>query len=274
MQKDNSLSPRLILHIPHSSLHIPFMDGFVENEELIRQEMVKLTDWCTDLLFFSKDDIMLLPDYSRLFCDVERFADDCQEVMAQSGMGVLYEKTDKGELLRTITPELREKIMRFYYRKHHANFTEAVKNQLEQHYQAVIIDCHSFSDVPFERDLNKDPNRPDINIGTDPFHTPGNLLQLTREYFESAGYSVGINWPYAGTIVPESFYLKEKRVHSIMIEVNRKLYLNETSDDPGENYYITEMAIRKYLRMVKENYGFIEKEEPVMAENEDEEKKT
>jgi hypothetical protein len=43
-------------------------------------------------------------------CDTEQFSDDSQEVMAQYGMGVLYEKKTnrcRGELLRNVTPELR-----------------------------------------------------------------------------------------------------------------------------------------------------------------------
>ena len=35
--------------------------------------------------------------------------------------------------------------------------------------------------------------------------------------------------PFAGTIVPMKYYEKDKRVYSVMIEVNRKLY----TDAPG-----------------------------------------
>lgn len=256
MKKANPQFPRLILHIPHSSNNIPFMDGFVQNEKLILNEQLKLTDWYTDELFYSEDDIMLVPKFSRIFCDVERFADDMQEVMAQYGMGVLYEKTDTGEPLRNVTPEIRETILSLYYRKHHASFTAAVSKELELHDQVVIIDCHSFSDTPFLRDLNNDQNRPDINIGTDPYHTPEKLLTFSREYFSSAGYSIGIDWPYSGCIVPSSFYQKDKRVHSIMIEINRKLYLNEDASRNEQDFLNIERIIHDYLKKVKITYEF------------------
>jgi len=41
------------------------------------------------------------------------------------------------------------------------------------------------------------------------------------------GYSLGMNQPYSGTIVPQAFYRKDRRVASIMIEVNRFLYMDE-----------------------------------------------
>jgi N-formylglutamate amidohydrolase len=86
----------LILYIPHSSTHIPFQDGYVVKEAVLQSEMLKLTDWYTEDLFFSAEDKMVMAPFSRIFCDVERFEDDAQEPMAQLGMGMLYEKTDDG----------------------------------------------------------------------------------------------------------------------------------------------------------------------------------
>ena len=45
------------------------------------------------------------------------------------------------------------------------------------------------------------------------------------------GWRVERNRPYDGTMVPGSFLHKDARVHSIMVEVNRSLYMNE---DTGE----------------------------------------
>ena len=55
-------------------------------------EMLKLTDWYTDDLFYSENNEMIIAEFSRICCDPERFTDDNLEVMAQYGMGVLYEK--------------------------------------------------------------------------------------------------------------------------------------------------------------------------------------
>ena len=42
--------------------------------------------------------------------------------------------------------------------------------------------------------------------------------------FEAFGYRVAIDSPFSGTIVPLKHYHKDKRVESVMIEVNRSLY--------------------------------------------------
>ena len=73
------------------------MEGYLVDANSLAKEMLKLTDWYTDDLFYSIDDEMIKAEFSRIFCDVERFSDDAQEIMAQFGMGVLYEKNDDGE---------------------------------------------------------------------------------------------------------------------------------------------------------------------------------
>ena len=45
--------PPLILHVPHASTHIPFTDGYL-NEETIAREIQLLSDWYTDELFGNK----------------------------------------------------------------------------------------------------------------------------------------------------------------------------------------------------------------------------
>ena len=241
---------QLILHIPHSSTEIPDREGYVLNESSIDKEILKLTDWYTDDLFNSASAIMVVAEFSRIYCDPERFADDEQEEMARSGMGVLYERTDEGELLRIVTPVLKEKVLSQYYRPHHIRLSEAVKNQLNTFSKATIIDCHSFSDMPFVRDLNSKPNRPDFNIGTDSFHTSPILIDTSAEFFQKKGFTVGIDWPYSGTIVPVEYYKKNKQVQSIMLEVNRKLYLKAGSNERSENYPEVKKIVQQYLKTI------------------------
>jgi len=193
---------KIILHVPHSSTTIPLTDGYVINKDAIAKEILELTDWYTDDLFQSDEDEMIKADFSRILCDPERFTDDSQEIMAQFGMGVLYEKKDDGEVMRNVTPELRARVLKEYYQKHHAKLSNAVNRQLHLFGKALILDCHSYPSKPLNRDLDKNSDRPDFNIGTDAFHTPKHLIEISEAFFEKAGYTLGIDWPYKGSIVP------------------------------------------------------------------------
>ena len=238
---------KLILHIPHSSTFIPDKDGFVLNDELLINEIIKLTDWYTDDLFHSEKDEMIVAEFSRIFCDPERFAEDEKEEMASVGMGVLYEKTDNGNLMREVSPELRSNILTNYYWEHHQRLNEAVNEQLANYGKAIIIDCHSMSDIPFIRDKDQKSKRTDFAIGKDIFHTNEELQQTTINFFTDRGIDVAINSPYSGTIVPMEHYQKNENVQSIMIEINRKLYLKENSNQKSENYNNVKNIIQEYL---------------------------
>ena len=78
--------------------------------------------------------------------------------------------------------------------------------------------------MPYENDQRRD--RPDICIGTDSYHTPREIEKELECFFRKSGYSVAINSPFAGAIVPLRYYRKDSRVQSIMIEINRRLYIN------------------------------------------------
>ena len=242
---------RLILHIPHAATNIPLTEGYLVSETILNQEILKLTDWYTDDLFENNEDVSIKAPFSRIFCDTERFSDDSQEVMAQYGMGVLYEKTDSGEPLREVTAELRTHIVENYYWKHHNRFSDAVRNQLAENKTATIVDCHSYPSNPILRDLDQNPNRPDFNIGTDDFHTPKNLIDVSIAFFVKKGYSLGVDWPYKGAIVPLQYYTKDQNVQSVMLEINRGLYLNEPSNEKSVRYPKIKQVVQEYLNVIR-----------------------
>ncbi len=242
---------KIILHIPHSSTNIPFKEGYVVDSFSLEKEILKLTDWYTDDLFYSNEDEMIKADFSRIFCDPERFTDDSQEIMAQYGMGVLYEKNDEGETIRIVTPELKQKVLTEYYWKHHEKLSKAVNNQLNLFKKALIIDCHSYPSIALKRDLDKNPVRPDFNIGTDSFHTPKKLVELAVSFFENEGYTLGIDWPYKGSIVPLEHYNKNSNVQTIMLEINRALYLNEPTNEKSARYLEIKKITSKFIKTIK-----------------------
>jgi N-formylglutamate amidohydrolase len=245
------MDKKIILHIPHSSTKIPLYEGYLVDSTVLDNEILKLTDWFTDDLFYSDEDEMITAEFSRIFCDPERFTDDSKEVMAQYGMGVLYEKSDEGEEIRKVTPELKEKVLTSFYWKHHHKLSLAVKNQLDCYGKAIIIDCHSYPSKPLKRDLDKNSKRPDFNFGTDTYHTSKELIDLSISFFENAGYTVGIDWPYKGSIVPLEHYQKNNTVQTIMLEINRGLYLNEPSNEKSESYLKVKEIAQQFIKTIK-----------------------
>ena len=249
-ESEKEMKQKVILHIPHASTAIPESEGFVVNDDFLKKEILKLTDWYTDDLFHSDRDEMIAATFSRIFCDPERFPDDAQEVMAAQGMGVLYEKSDCGQVIRNVAPELRERVLERYYAIHNRRLSEAVKSQLNIFGKAIIIDCHSFPSRPLNRDLDKTMPRPAFNIGTDPVHTPKYLEEAAVSFFTERGYDVGVNWPYSGSLVPMEYYGIEPNVQSIMLEINRSLYMDEPTGTRSEGYAGIKQVTGAFIGMI------------------------
>lgn len=233
----------MILHIPHSSTNTK---GYKLNNKC--QELHKMTDHFTDELYQNEDATTLVFGVSRLICDVERFCDDEQEDMIRFGMGVCYTTTTKGEELRVVSPSDKEHILNTYYHPHHKALEVAVDKELQESTTSLIIDCHSFPDTAYYFNSDYKLKRPDICIGTDEFHTPKELVQKVKKYFLGKGYHVEVNKPYSGTMVPLKHYKKEKNVHSIMIELNRKLYMDECGYKT-EHFSVLQGEIKELLSL-------------------------
>jgi N-formylglutamate amidohydrolase len=150
-----------------------------------------------------------------------------------------------------VSPELKQDVLKEYYWVHHALLSKAVKTSLEQTESCLILDCHSFPSSPLTRAIVQDEIRPDFNIGTDSCHTPKYIIDESINYFETKGYTLGIDTPYSGSIVPMEYYQKDKRVTSIMLEVNRRLYLKENSNKKSENYNKTKEIVQGYIKLLK-----------------------
>ena len=225
----------MIFHVPHSSTAIPVeVRGFIVlGDAELDAEILAMTDHFTDELFGTfagERDFVAQFGVSRLVVDVERFPDDSQERMAQRGMGVVYTRTSKLEILRNpISSAEREALLNKYYWPHHQNLEDCVKSALKTEGYAFVLDCHSFPSraLPYE-DAQHEP-RPDFCLGTDEYHTPAGLVELVKRYFDDKGYRVAINTPFSGALVPSGYFRTHESVSALMIEVNRKLYMDEVT---------------------------------------------
>ena len=241
----------LIFHIPHASLRIPDYGQYLLPRDAVDTEALHLTDLYTDELFVAgTHDTLVQADFCRVYCDVERFDNDALEPMSKFGMGATYVQCDDGRQLRSLMPAERDDIMQTCYYPHHKRLTEAADASIIQTGEARIIDCHSFPDHPLRCSLYDGDAKFDFNIGTDIFHTPAEWVEASVKFFANHGFSLGINEPYAGSIVPMKHYQKDKRVKSIMLEVNRNLYMNNNYTR-GRRFAEIKDVITEFLKMLR-----------------------
>ncbi len=199
------------------------------------REIVRLTDWHVDRLFSWVPALggeMFVSTLSRVAFDPERFRDDADEPMAEVGQGAVYKRTTQLGKLADITADEREWRLVHWYDPYHEAFEARVTALLERFGRVLILDCHSFASVPLPSEPDQRPHRPDICIGTDDFHTPAELTAALQTSLRGEGLVVRRDAPFAGTIVPLRHYRADARVSSVMVEVRRGLYCDESTGEP------------------------------------------
>jgi N-formylglutamate deformylase len=191
---------------------------------------------------------------SRLVVDPERFSEDSQEPMSQVGMGATYTKVSLRQPLREQpTQGKRQELLERFSHPHHQKLTEVVEGALLANKRCLIIDGHSFPALPLPYELNQTAFRPDFCLDTDDFHTPEELVARVETIFESCGYSTARDQPFSGTIVPMKHYRKDRRVQSLMIEINLWLYLGEDYSVETERVEVLIEILRRVTEGLEDN---------------------
>ena len=230
--KTAQLPPWVVLHIPHASTVIPaeYRAQFVLDDRELERELLLMTDHFIDELFapLVTPERAVRFDVSRLVLDPERFEDDAQEIMSARGMGVIYRRTaGLRPLRRPLLVGEREALLERYYRPHHRALEQVVDQTLDRYGRCLILDCHSFPARALPYELNPEQRRPELCIGTDPFHTPSLLAEAFRESFVASGFDTAFNEPFAGALAPMKYYGRDARVAALMVEVRRDIYMDE-----------------------------------------------
>jgi N-formylglutamate deformylase len=247
---------KLIFHIPHASTFIPddVRKSIVLSDVALAEELRVLTDHFTDKLFGElarpEDSVVCCP-VSRLVVDVERFADDALEPMSVQGMGAVYTRTHNKRKLRT-SLQSRAHLMRLFYDPHHAALASAVERHLSEQGSALIVDCHSFPEHALPYEKNQALRRPEICIGTDHFHTPETFASSVGHVYQAAGFEVLYNTPFEGALVPVAHYGRDQRVKSIMIEIRRDLYMDETTSRLTPDFSLLARATAQAIHAIRD----------------------
>lgn len=228
----------VLLHVPHAGTEIPAWarPHLLLDDDALAAEIEALTDHHTDALAADAADLavvrpwVLVNRVSRFVVDPERFPDEREE-MAVVGMAAVYTRGTRGQRIRADDPAHRDALLAAYYDAWAGAVRSAVDARLAATGRAVIVDLHSYPSTPLPYELHTDGPRPAICLGTDPAHTPSWLVEAASNAFASIG-EVGLDSPFAGTYVPLAHHGVDRRVHSIMIEIRRDLYMTEPAGPP------------------------------------------
>ncbi|OBZ95306.1 N-formylglutamate amidohydrolase [Pararhizobium polonicum] len=252
-----------VFNSPHSGRI--YAQSFLDQSRLDDLSIRRSEDHFVDELFHSVTDLgapLLLAHFPRAFLDVNREPYELDPRMfdgplpphanisslrVAGGLGTVPRLVAENmEIYRGRVPvaEALERIETIY-KPYHACLRRLIARTHVQFGLAVLIDCHS---MPGNVRLAGSGQRPDFIIG-DRYGTSASadLSRAAVSLLEDLGFSVARNKPYAGGFITEHYGRPARGLHALQIEINRGLYVDETTLRKKPDFTTLSQAIAVFL---------------------------
>ncbi|HUQ27806.1 MAG TPA: N-formylglutamate amidohydrolase [Usitatibacter sp.] len=246
-------SAPLVLDSPHSGTDYPEDFGPAVGRELLRQA----EDSYVDELYASAPDFgatLVTARFPRSYIDANRSLLDIDASLLEApwpgpaipgpktkkGIGLIWRVLDSGEAIyarKLGIEEVKHRIVRF-----HQPYQRAVKDALDRahaHFGGVWhLNVHSMPAVS-GRISEEGPGKPraDFVLGDrDGSTCEPEFTAMVAGALRSMGYEVKINDPYKGVELVRAFSDPATGRHSLQIEVNRRLYMDERTREKTASF--------------------------------------
>ena len=255
----NPLSP-IVLSSPHSGNFYPkeFENLSQIPNETIRQSEDSLVDQLL-LTNHESENVLLSAIWSRGVVDVNRSINDFNENNFQppikkfksiptnysrSGLGVIPSRSVNNEPIykSTIPGDISTKWLETAWKSYHDNLNQILKRVYEIFGYYILLDFHS---MPSN---NNSGINTDIVLG-DCYGSSisPKIIMYVKKHFSNNGFKVKLNNPYSGGYITENYGLPKKGLHTLQIEINRSLYINEQTREKNHNFNHLQNIIKIFL---------------------------
>jgi N-formylglutamate deformylase len=259
-----SLATPVVFDSPHSGTVYPDDFRFAAPPEIIRMAV----DTFVDELFGAAPDhgaVLVSAHFPRAYIDANRPSDDIDPSLlaepwpgklepgekTKSGIGLIWRQVRPGIEVydrKLSVAEVKARIER-YHQPYHETLGDALQRAHAKFGAVWHVNCHS---MPATSDVRSPEGpgcaRPDFSLGD----RDGTTCDLEFTNFVSwtlrqMGYVVAINAPYKGVELVRAFSDPAARKHSLQIEINRKLYMDEITREKNAGFEILRADISKLV---------------------------
>lgn len=172
------------------------------------------------------------------------------------GKGLVWRMTDEGEPIyqrQLSVAEVQRRIAQCW-QPYHAAVAEAIAAARKRHGYVIHINCHSMPAVASRyATLYPGEAHADFVIGNRDNTTshPG-LVALMQQWLLARGYSVSVNHPYKGVELVRRYSDPAAQRHSIQLEINRKLYMDEQTLAPHAGFNALQRDLRSLMQVLQD----------------------
>lgn len=137
---------------------------------------------------------------------------------------------------RLLFDEVRRRIDAHYF-PYHATLERLIADTVDRFGVCVLVDCHSMPSVGGPMDADTGLRRVDAVLGDCHATSCASIVTDAAERaLTEAGFVVGRNMPYAGGFTTRHYGRPANGVHTLQIEINRALYMDEDLVEPSSDF--------------------------------------
>ncbi len=166
------------------------------------------------------------------------------------GKGLIWRATDEGEPLYARQLSVREVQRRIdlCWQPYHAAVKAAIDAAHARHGYSIHINCHSMPEVAGSHATDfPGIKHPDFVLGNRDHSTSSEAVLLSiQKQLAGMGYSASLNHPYKGVELVRRYGDPAQHRHSVQIEINRALYMNEKTLELTDGF----AALRENLKQL------------------------
>lgn len=179
-----------------------------------------------------------------------------QPTVSKRGLGLLKSKSRYGEPVheRKLTvAEVMERITK-YHRPYYAELKQNI-DRLKSSFGFVYhLSCHCMSAVGAPTHPDPGKERPDFCLGDVNGKTSSReFIEFVQKTIQSLGYSCTINDPYTGGELNSRFGAPKDGVDSIMVEINKKLFMDVKTFKKKPEFARVQADVSKILAAITQH---------------------
>jgi N-formylglutamate deformylase len=183
----------------------------------------------------------IVAEWHRYVVDLNRLPDDIDEdsvvgaphPSGQFPIGLHWSVTTQGHQLipEPMSYELHETLVKKYFEPFHQRVREQFLFFKEKGFKKVYhLDAHSMPSLGTAKHRDPGERRAEIVVSdVDGVSCEARYKDIVIEAYKEAGFQVAYNWPYKGGRVTQTYGHPELGQHTLQVEMNRELYMDESS---------------------------------------------
>ena len=246
----NGSPSKWLITSPHSGHYYP--RDFILKSKLDSQQLRLSEDMHIDALLADAPQAgasLLLATYPRAYVDLNRepyeldasmFSDPLPDYVNKDstrvlgGLGTIAKiVTERLEIYDRplVFSEAEQRIEKIYF-PFHTCLKQQIETARDFWGKAYLLDVHSMPSNAVRKYKGGKSGSVDFVLGNRHGRScDADIYDVVYDFLTDAGYYVEKNKPYAGGYITEHYGNPSEGFHTLQLEVNRKLYMNETSYD-------------------------------------------